>query len=426
MNPYELFLNLIESVCFAVVTADYIKPERNKLPAYFFLFIAGQTAIITITNLFLFYEGFFSVIYNGFFFLMMYFFRKKDAGPSAGRILIYIILLNIIVSVCTEIALPAGMRLSGFDSLSSFTASSQYLSAVFFLSRPLVAVLLGILNTVSMKYRSMEPKYMSYYLCLFLGIYVLMTYLEGFIFGMDEKWQIYILINIVLSVIGFFSYHLLNLAAYDHFRYEEQMVIQDEMRLIHENMRMYEEEEKKLLEMRHNMKNELTIINGYLQSGQYEKSQKYIQDSIMGLNQLPVLISSNHPAVDMILSSKLSRARSLGIETQAVIQMENIKNEAEFDLALILGHLLDNAIENISSENKYISVRVEQEEEIVLSVQNSTDSNDNAFLSTKPDQKAHGFGLKQIKALAEAHDGGFTIQIADYMCTAIVILSDIS
>lgn len=426
MSMYELVLNLIESICFAVFTANYIKLGRNKLPEYLFLFVAGQTAIITITNIFLFYEGFFSLVYNGFFFLMMYCFRNKETGPAVGRIIIYIVLLNIIVSVCTELALPAGIFLFQFGNLKSFIASSDYLSIVFFTSRPLIVLLLCIVNLNSRKYRSLTPIYTNYYLGLFLVIYFLMTYLEGFVFGMDDRWLVYICINTALSMISFFSYHIFNLAAYDHFSHEEQTVIQDEIRLVQKSMQMYEDGEKKLMEIRHNMKNELTIISGYLQNGQYEKSQKYIQDTILELNQLPILISSNHPAVDMIISSKLSQARGLGIDTHAAIQLGDINSDAEFDIALILGHLLDNAVENISDEDKYISATIEQNDNVVITIQNTTDRNNNAFITNKPNKKAHGFGLKQIAVLAEKYNGGLTIQIADHTCTAVVILSDIA
>ena len=100
----------------------------------------------------------------------------------------------------------------------------------------------------------------------------------------------------------------------------------------------------------------------------------------------------------------------------ADIQAEDMLNNAcayeNSDLCVILGNLLDNAIEAAeNSENKEIDVRiVYAKNKLKITVKNyytgkiKKDTGGN-FISTKSDTKNHGIGLQSVTRIVEAYGG---------------------
>ena len=103
-----------------------------------------------------------------------------------------------------------------------------------------------------------------------------------------------------------------------------------------------------------------------------------------------------------------SKGLSLILEEQIPI---NLPYENS-DLCVILGNLLDNAIEAAeNSENKEIDVRIVYvKNKLKITVKNyytgkiKKDTNGN-FISTKGDTKNHGIGLKSVIQTVNSYDG---------------------
>lgn len=115
--------------------------------------------------------------------------------------------------------------------------------------------------------------------------------------------------------------------------------------------------------------------------------------------------------VNCILDDKFAACRKFNIPYDYVITGDHFKKVKDIDLSIILGNLLDNAIEaSQKSESKKILLKICNERGYLkVSVSNAIDSSileKNPKLETiKPDGENHGLGIKSVENIAEKYNG---------------------
>ena len=165
---------------------------------------------------------------------------------------------------------------------------------------------------------------------------------------------------------------------------------------------------------RHDYHNHLQTIKGHLALGQMAELTDYLQELEADLDQVDSLIKSGNIMLDAILNSKITLAKDKGIPLDATASAPEQLCVSDIDLCVILGNLIDNAIEanlHIREEAKrfiriYVGIFKQQ---FYISVQNAvagTLQRDGGgfFPSTKTSRRG-GNGLKRIDATVERYHG---------------------
>ena len=94
----------------------------------------------------------------------------------------------------------------------------------------------------------------------------------------------------------------------------------------------------------------------------------------------------------------------------------DIERIDDIDLSVILGNLIDNAIEAATKENeeKYVHIQISQiKEMLVIKILNSFSKDEISYESTKNNSELHGIGLKSVKHIVDSYNGNFTIELKD-------------
>ncbi|MEG7531583.1 MAG: ATP-binding protein, partial [Hungatella sp.] len=82
-----------------------------------------------------------------------------------------------------------------------------------------------------------------------------------------------------------------------------------------------------------------------------------------------------------------------------------------FDIAVILGNVLDNALEAVvRTSNRWIDIKIKYTKgRLIVEVNNSYDGivkkHMDRYLSCKEDSKNHGMGIKSIQTVLQKYDG---------------------
>jgi len=163
---------------------------------------------------------------------------------------------------------------------------------------------------------------------------------------------------------------------------------------------------------RHDYHNHIQTLKAYLSLGENEKIDGYLNALETDLSSVDTLIKSGNVMVDAIINSKLSlaKARNISINAKAVVP-KNI-TVTEIDLCVIIGNLLDNAIEaclRFDDETKrFIRVYMDlKRDNLYLSVTNSSGGkikkHDGRYLSGKGEN--HGFGLLRVDRIVDKYSG---------------------
>lgn len=424
MSIIEIIQNIIESFIYAFFTGQYIDVEKRKRKKYWILFTSLICIFITTLNLLMVYESFYAVFYSLAFCLFMIKFKNPINPVPIVNIVIYVLIWNIITSISSELAIVLvawHSRLMPADLLSS-----DIMVNLYYIAKPICAILLYSINTLTRKYKYYQSDYSTFFIIIFLLLFVTITINETHIFMLAANMFELIFINTVLFAVVLSSYYIFYRSSYEEFIKREKNELNQQLKSVKLNLQTYEADEKKLKSMKHDLKNQFIILQEYLNLGEVEKCRKIIENSLQEIDKTSYTIFSGYTAIDAIISTKLSFARSIGIKTSAVLALSDISQSIEYDIAIIIGNLLDNAIENIKETEKIISLEVRQEEKrINILLKNTTDKKELSAASTKRDRDEHGFGLKNIEKIASIHNGVCTFEIIDNTFISLITIYDI-
>ena len=175
----------------------------------------------------------------------------------------------------------------------------------------------------------------------------------------------------------------------------------DEVRSIHKEMRGY----------KHDFHNHLQTLKGYIEAGESERALKYIEELDYGVMNTDTLLKTGNVSVDVILSAKIAKAKSKGINVTVKANLPDNLNITDVELSIVIGNLLDNAIEACTtSTDKEPFIRVYlimKSNMLYFSMLNSSGDKlkkDGSLFNSKKGG-FHGFGLRRAESIIEKHGG---------------------
>ena len=178
---------------------------------------------------------------------------------------------------------------------------------------------------------------------------------------------------------------------------------------------------------RHDYRNHIQTMKAYAAQGDWQAICHYLDLLDQDLTTVDTVIKTGNPMTDAILNSKISLAKSKGIEVVADAHIPVKLKSSEIDLCCIIGNLFDNAIEasmKLPEEKRRIRVYMDMKNtQLYISFTNFTagkklPKEGTLFRSTKG--AGHGFGLVRIDAIVarlegyisrNSEDGAFTTEI---------------
>ena len=182
------------------------------------------------------------------------------------------------------------------------------------------------------------------------------------------------------------------------------------------NVIMQNEERTKAL--RHDIKHHLNELMILAQNNKVGELMQYLSKMNEALQNPDEIIASGNMEIDSVLNYLLQQAKEelVTITVKATIP-EDLNHS--FDIIVVLGNLLENAIEAAKqSEKRTLNVDISfQKGILIIQIDNSyssKDSSSNAPRQTIPGAsgnlyKHQGLGLKNVQRIVDAHNGTMEI-----------------
>lgn len=183
--------------------------------------------------------------------------------------------------------------------------------------------------------------------------------------------------------------------------------------------------------LNHNIKNYFIAIHDYATKGDYDKIQSYVSDVLNEQIINKEIANSGMTAIDSIINVKSIEIENLNINFKLKMDIPELSMFNESDLSVMLGCMLDNAIESnlsVDEDKRFINLNITFTETYLLIVcVNANNKKINVrknglISSTKVDKKNHGYGLKSIKNICEKYDGKMNIEFDETSFTTKCIL----
>ena len=155
------------------------------------------------------------------------------------------------------------------------------------------------------------------------------------------------------------------------------------------------------------------VIAGRLEQKAYSDALNYLNHITSQIQSGGDLVITNNTTVYAILQSMKSDCERIGITFSYTATFEKIHRLSDIQLTIILGNILDNAIEALETEvisNKYINLSLSQIN-TYLAIQcenpylNKPQEKNGYLITTKAEKEFHGIGLKNVAEICDSHRG---------------------
>lgn len=285
----------------------------------------------------------------------------------------------------------------------------------------IIKYLLRSLKTLSyVKIKS----YKTIILILIYNVFVIFT-----LMGLYRHIQVLsIKINLYLAttgiLIGLISFTIYTLITQNIYQNQQKLVWNLKEKEFYKNdfyIKSMEDILETIKSQRHDLNNYLSTLYGLIYLKKFDDAKEYINKINGEINNLNVIIDTNHPIITALVSIKKNKTFEHGIDMNLDIELPEGIDFEFVDLSIVIGNLLDNAIEACQSiaknKERKINFKMHITEEILrIEVKNTKleskiieNEKFTGRYTTKGDNENHGYGLGNVEFVVKQHNGNMEI-----------------
>lgn len=172
---------------------------------------------------------------------------------------------------------------------------------------------------------------------------------------------------------------------------------------------------------RHDFRHHVNCLYGLINLNKTEDAKNYIENLTEEVIQFDEMININHPILASLINIKLMKAKRENIKVDINIDLPDKVNVDPLDLSIIIGNLMDNAIEacmDSKTKNKFINLCLYiKRHHLIIKLVNSKCSEIiikpemvGENFTSKQDVENHGYGLSNIDHVIKKYNGILKIE----------------
>lgn len=186
---------------------------------------------------------------------------------------------------------------------------------------------------------------------------------------------------------------------------------------------------RKMRSWRHDYHNHIQVLKANMSLQQYDQAEEYLDKLEEELTCVDTVLKTGNVMVDAILNSKLSLIQEKKIAVDATAIVPGNIAISGIDLSILIGNLLDNAMEACvqipEEKDRFIRIYIDiVKKQLYISVTNSMVGKAKRaggyFLSSK--EGNHGFGLLRVDSIVSKYHGYLNRQTEDRLFATEVML----
>lgn len=191
---------------------------------------------------------------------------------------------------------------------------------------------------------------------------------------------------------------------------------------------MLEEQYRQMERVRHDWKNLIIGMRELTEKRDWERLEHYIEQMAVKSGVCEDGKMSGNGVLDALLYHKKNQAEKLQIVWQCEVSLPGVPAINEYDLCVLLGNMLDNAIEEcerLPGGRRFIQTDIQAKKGfLILEVKNPTQMK--ALGETESSRKAepgmHGIGLRNIEDTVKEYHGVFHKELeGDVFCLSVLL-----
>jgi hypothetical protein len=340
------------------------------------------------------------------------------------RILAIALIYIILISIESIVAL-----IFGFLDFSILSQNSEFTSIA---GMTTVKILLYITALSIGNYKNIKDKsniLYSYWFAIFfiplMSLFIILSIIEMATYNVYRI--IFIIVNLLF--INFFVFYLYDNISTQQKEKFEKLLISNQNTYYTKQLNLMKSSLESVRSFRHDMRNHLILLKSLVENNEYNEASKVISQITGAIDVKNEYAQSGNITVDSILNFKLQEAINKGISVSLELNIPERLNITPFDMSVILGNLLDNAI-NASSKlekDKRLDLKIDYKRgRLFINLSNTytgiLNYKGEKLTTSNRDKEAHGIGIKNINAVLDNYDGVMEIEHNENIFTTIILL----
>lgn len=230
-----------------------------------------------------------------------------------------------------------------------------------------------------------------------------------------------LLINIVV-------FYLYNMLIEVHHQLREKEMMELKVKVYSSQLETITQTQKKIRRLRHDMVHHIMQLYSMASLNKNAEMLEYLDKMEQAMINPREHVSSGNKDIDGILNFILEKAVSILKKVDVQVKIPEDLHTCSFELAVILGNIIDNAIEAArQTEDKWLSLQITADKGILfIRVSNSycgcIKTSGDKLLTSKEDKENHGLGLDSVKDMIKKYNGDMKITCDKNIFTVDILL----
>lgn len=413
MSSFDIIINIIEAFCYCLFI--FLVLDKNKKFQYLFLFIFIFFINMSIFNYYLFPEILLTITNFLILFIYSHYLNKNESIQN----LFLVLFISVINDISASIAMIVTITFFQFP----FYDGNAYILLVL-LSKSIFFTLILICSKYVKTYHISKTKILHYCLFALITLNIIYSSLSDFIFYNNMFDRYIFTICICINLLSFFICIIFLESRKEE---ENKLTMQRNILELKYQENIYQENQKSIQELnkwKHDIKHIFNTIRYNINNNGIDEAKHIIDkyNNILDINHLSV--QSGNELLDYILLTKIESIKEQGIHLTIINNINRIPIDNSH-LSIMIGNLLDNAIENIGKDKEIMIDVGNVSSYLYIKVMNSIDKpvlKDNPYLlTTKNNTNNHGIGLNSIYLILDKYNGKISFSDDTYFTVKIII-----
>ena len=225
-----------------------------------------------------------------------------------------------------------------------------------------------------------------------------------------------ILISGCMLMINISVFYLYNILIENYINLRDNDLYKQQTYAYQNQLEVIMESGNRVRALRHDMKNHILALQALVQRKEAEEMNRYLESMKDFMTNPEEYVKTGSDSVDSLLNYKIQKAHEVLNVVETKISIPQQLRLRSFDLNVLLGNLLDNAIDaSMQTEEKKLNITIKLDKGVLFlyicnSCQRIADGRRGFLETTKEDKTNHGIGLKNVRQIVEKYHGDLAFQ----------------
>ena len=239
-----------------------------------------------------------------------------------------------------------------------------------------------------------------------------------------------LLFTLINAGINIVNYHFINYVIKYHDLRERHQILTYQLKAQKEKYAQISSSYRETRRIVHDTKKHYLAIDSHIEKEQYTKLREYLKEALYDLDNTYSKINTGNLVIDALVSNSVNIANERGIVMEYDIHIDkDIIKTDDYDLSIIIGNLLENAINACSDSivkdkpKLQLTIFTDNDNNLVFKLKNPIPAS-----KKSPDSETelyHGYGLENVKNTVSKLNGTYIIDDKNGIFDVSIVLPNI-